>query len=159
MLSLAIYFKVQQTSLIFVKPPPKKKQNHVTQNWFLWSKKKNKKNMLHNQRNQSKKRNFKNSTHLVLSEGDISFIWKSPICIVELSLIFTLGISGTRRPTYKNQKIKKIRYTECFTINMTIWRRPYSKLLWEAMLNAWSRYPMWARLNLGYPMWARLNWG
>ena len=129
MLSLAISYKVQQTSLI------------------LWSKKK--RHVTQNQRNQSKKRNFKNSTHLVLSEGDISFIWKSPICIVELSLIFTLGISGTRRPTYKNQKIKKIRYTECFTINMTIWRRPYSKLLWEAVLNAWSRYPMWARLNLG----------
>ena len=132
MLSLAISYKVQQTSLI------------------LWSKKK--RHVTQNQRNQSKKRNFKNGfffNHLVLSEGDISFIWKSPICIVELSLIFTLGISGTRRPTYKNQKIKKIRYTEYFTINMTIWRRPYSKLLWEAVLNAWSRYPMWARLNLG----------
>ena len=131
MLSLAISYKVQQTSLI------------------LWSKKK--RHVTQNQRNQSKKRNFKNGcfffTHLVLSEGDISFIWKSPICIVELSLIFTLGISGTRRPTYKNQKIKKIRYTECFTINRTIWRRPYSKLLWEAVLNTWS--PMWARLNLG----------
>ena len=133
MLSLAISYKVQQTSLI------------------LWSKKK--RHVTQNQRNQSKKKKFQKwlffFTHLVLSEGDISFIWKSPICIVELSLIFTLGISGTRRPTYKNQKIKKIRYTECFTINMTIWRRPYSKLLWEAVLNAWSRYPMWARLNLG----------
>ena len=131
MLSLAISYKVQQTSLI------------------LWSKKK--RHVTQNQRNQSKKKKFQKwlffFTHLVLSEGDISFIWKSPICIVELSLIFTLGISGTRRPTYKNQKIKKIRYTECFTINRTIWRRPYSKLLWEAVLNTWS--PMWARLNLG----------
>ena len=131
MLSLAISYKVQQTSLI------------------LWSKKK--RHVTQNQRNQSKKKKFQKwlffFTHLVLSEGDISFIWKSPICIVELSLIFTLGISGTRRPTYKSQKIKKIRYTECFTINRTIWRRPYSKLLWEAVLNTWS--PMWARLNLG----------
>lgn len=128
MLSLAISFKVQQTSLIFVK------QNKI------------KKNMLHRIKGTKVKKEISKwlffFTHLVLSEGDISFIWNSPICIVELSLIFTLGISGTRRPTYKNKKIKKIRYTECFTINMTIWRRPYSEPLCEAVLNAWSRYQM-----------------